>query len=247
MIDPGGGAPLARVLLFAMAFLFAVHGAEAQSSRFYLRGDLALVLGAPAVETDTDPGSAIASLGPTTINGNYGTGMMFDAGVGFRAFPFLRLEGTIGYLPSLAFKGNFGNNPSATTQGTASALIGLATANVDITAFTGRLPGGVQPFVLGGLGFATVTNGQEDDYANGVAFNGSISGATQTNLAWTVGGGAGIPVADRLTVDLTYRWLDLGERRTGSSLLFNGASVPTTPDRADLRVHTIMLGLRYQL
>lgn len=69
MIDPGGEAPLARVLLFAAAFLFAVHGAEAQSSRFYLRGDLALVLGTPAVETDTDPGSAIASLGPTTING----------------------------------------------------------------------------------------------------------------------------------------------------------------------------------
>ena len=92
------------------------------------------MLGTPAVETDTDPGSAIASLGPTTINGNYGTGMMFDAGVGFRAFPFLRLEGTIGYLPSLAFKGNFGNTPSATTQGTVSALVGLATANIDITA-----------------------------------------------------------------------------------------------------------------
>ena len=44
----------------------------------------------------------------------------------------------------------------------------------------------MQPFILGGLGFATVNNGQEDDYTNGVAFNGSISGATQTNLAWTV-------------------------------------------------------------
>jgi opacity protein-like surface antigen len=247
MIDPGGEAPMTRVLLFAMTFLFAVQGAEAQSSRFYLRGDLGLVLGTPAVETDTDPGSALASLGPTTINGNYGTGMMFDAGVGFRAFPFLRLEGTIGYLPSLAFKGNFGNTPSGTTQGTVSALVGLATANVDISAFTGRLPGGLQPFVLGGLGFATVNSGQEDDYTNGVAFNGSISGATQTNLAWTVGGGVGIPVMDRLTLDLTYRWLNLGERRTGSSLLFNGASAPTTPDRADLRVHTIMVGLRYQL
>ena len=117
MIDPGGEAPMTRVLLFAMAFLFAAQGAEAQSSRFYLRGDLGLVLGTPAVETDTDPGSAIASLGPTTINGNYGTGMMFDAGVGFRAFPFLRLEGTIGYLPSLAFKGNFGNNPSGDHPG----------------------------------------------------------------------------------------------------------------------------------
>jgi opacity protein-like surface antigen len=246
MIDPGGEAPMTRVLLFAMAFLFAAQGAEAQSSRFYLRGDLGLVLGTPAVETDTDPGSAIASLGPTTINGNYGTGMMFDAGVGFRAFPFLRLEGTIGYLPSLSFKGNFGNVPAATTQGSVSALVGLASADVDITAFTGRLPGGLQPFVMGGLGFATVTSRQEDDFFNGI-YNGSISGATQTNLAWTVGGGVGIAVMDRLTLDVTYRWLDLGERKVGSTLLFNSATAPTTPDRADLRVHTIMVGLRYQL
>lgn len=236
-----------RVLLLAAAFALVAHAASAQASRFYLRGDLGLVLGTPAVETDTDPGSAIASLGPTTINGNHGTGMMFDAGVGFRAFPFLRLEGTIGYIPSLAFKGNFGNAPAATTRGTVSALVGLATADADISAFTGRLPGGIQPFVLAGLGFATVANGQEDDYTAIGAYNGSISGATQTNLAWTIGGGVGIPLAERLTLDLTYRWLNLGERRTGSSLLFNGTSAPTTPDRADLRVHTIMLGLRYQL
>lgn len=236
-----------KCIAIAAGLLLAATAAHAQTSRFYLRGDIGLALGTPSVETDTDPGSAIASLGPTTINSNFGTGVMFDAGVGFQAFSFLRLEGTIGYVPSLAFKGNFGNNPATSTQSTVSALVGLATANVDIAAFTGRLPGGVQPFVLGGLGFATVTNGQEDDYANGVAFNGSISGATQTNFAWTVGGGVGIPVADRLTLDVTYRWLNLGERRTGSALLFNGTSTPTTPDRADLRVHTIMLGLRYQL
>ncbi|HEY4169581.1 MAG TPA: outer membrane beta-barrel protein [Reyranella sp.] len=236
-----------RVLIFVAAFALAAHAANAQTSRFYLRGDLGLVLGTPAVETDVDPGSAIASLGPTTINGTYGTGMMFDAGVGFRAFPFLRLEGTIGYLPSLAFKGNFGNTPSGTTQSTLSALVGLATANVDLTAFTGRLPGGLQPFVLGGLGFAAITNSREDDYTNGVAYNGSISGATQTNLAWTVGGGVGVPVTDRLTLDVAYRWLDLGERRLGPTLSFNGATAPTTYDRADLRVHTIMVGLRYQL
>ncbi len=240
-----------RVLFFAAAFALVGHAASAQSSgqssRFYLRGDLGLVLGTPAVETDTAPGSASASLGPTTINGNSGTGMMFDAGVGFHAFSFLRLEGTIGYIPSLAFKGNFGNTPAATTRGTVSALVGLAAANIDIAAFTGRLPGGLQPFVLGGLGFATVTNSQEDDYSGNGVYNGSISGSTQTNLAWTVGGGVGVPILERLTLDLTYRWLNLGERRTGSAILFNGPSGPTTPDRADLRVHTIMLGLRYQL
>jgi hypothetical protein len=54
---------------------------------------------------------------------------------------------------------------------------------------------GGQPFVLGGLGFATVTNSREDDYIGNGACNGSISGSTQINMAWTVGGGIGIPVA----------------------------------------------------
>jgi opacity protein-like surface antigen len=238
---------LAAGLLLAVVTTANAQTSNDLASRFYLRGDIGLALGTPSVETDTDPGSAIASLGPTTINGTSGTGMMFDGGVGFRAFPFLRLEGTIGYIPSLAFKGNFGNTPGVTTQSTVSALVGLATANLDIAALTGRLPGGVQPIVLGGLGFATVTNSAEDDYTPVGAFNGSISGATQTNLAWTVGGGVGIPIDDRLTLDITYRWLALGERRTGSTLSFTGASAPTTPDRADLRLHTIMLGLRYQL
>lgn len=94
------------ILSMVIGLLLAVTSANAQDSRFYLRGDIGLVLGTPSVETDTDPGS-------------------------------------------------------------------------------------------GGLGFATVTNSQEDDYTG----NGT----------------------------------------------FNGASAPTTYDRADLKVHTIMLGLRDQL
>jgi len=41
--------------------LLAATTANAQTSRFYLRGDIGLALGTPSVETDTDPGSAIAS------------------------------------------------------------------------------------------------------------------------------------------------------------------------------------------
>jgi opacity protein-like surface antigen len=237
---------MARVLLFAMALLLA-NAAHAQSSRFYLRGDLGLALGTPAVETDVDPGSAIASLGTDTVNGTFGTGAIFDAGVGYRVFSFLRLEGSVGYIPNLAFKGNFGSTPSNYAQGNVSALIGLATANFELTALTGRLPGGLQPFVLGGVGFANIANGNEDDYAAGGNYRNTFNGASKTNFAWTVGGGIGIPVADRLTFDVIYRWLDLGERRVGPILNSFGTLSTLTQDRADLRVHAIMVGLRYQL
>ena len=82
---------------------------------------------------------------------------------------------------------------------------------------TGRLPGGLQPFVLGGVGFANIANGGENDYSNGT-FATRSAARPPTNLAWTVGGGIGIPLDDRLTLDVTYRWLDLGERRVGSDL-----------------------------
>jgi opacity protein-like surface antigen len=237
---------MARVLLFAAAFLFVADAATAQSSRFYVRGDLGLALGTPSVETDTNPGSATASLGADTINGTFGNGMIFDAGVGYRAFSFLRLEGSIGYIPNLTFGGAFGSTTSSTTYGNVSALIGFATANFDLTALTGRLPGGFQPFVLGGVGFANIANGGENDYSNGT-YRNTFGGATTTNLAWTVGGGIGIPLADRLTLDVTYRWLDLGERRVGPILNSFGSLATLTQDRADLRVHAIMLGLRYEL
>jgi opacity protein-like surface antigen len=223
------------IVAVAVGVLLAASSAGAQTSRFYVRGDLGLALGTSSAETDTNPNSAVASLGSDTIDGSLGTGAIFDMGVGFRAFSFL-----------LAFKGNFASSGASTTRSTVSALVGLATANVDLAAFTGPLPGGVQPFVLSGVGFANVFNGAEDDYANGV-FQNTFGSSTQTNSAWTVGGGVGIPVAERLTLDLVYRWLDLGERRSGPLLFSSGGTFTLTQDRADLRVHTIMLGLRYQL
>jgi opacity protein-like surface antigen len=54
-------------------------------------------------------------------------------------------------------------------------------------------------------------------------------------------------VAPGLTLDVTYRYLDLGERRVGPILYFAGGPATLTQDRADLRVHTIMIGLRYEL
>jgi opacity protein-like surface antigen len=235
-----------RSLALAAGIILLGQSAFAEPSRLYLRGDLGLVLGMSSAETDTDPGSPIASLGPDTINGTLGTGLMFDMGVGYRAFPFLRVEGTVGYIPSLGFKGTFASDAASTTQGSVSALVGLASAAIDLAGLTGPLPGGIQPFVLGGIGVANVYNGPEDDFRNG-AYRNTFSSSTQTNLAWTVGGGTGFPMSPGFTLDVAYRYLDLGERRVGPTLNTFGTLAPLTQDRADLRVHTIMIGLRYAL
>ena len=45
-----------KSIVIAANLLLAASVANAQDSRFYLRGDIGLVLGTPSVETDTDPG-----------------------------------------------------------------------------------------------------------------------------------------------------------------------------------------------
>jgi len=219
----------------------------AQTSGFYVRGDIGIALGTSSNEFDTAPGAYNESLGNNLIWGKPEPGVIFDLGVGYRFAPFLRVEGSVGYIPSMVFNGTFNDPPSSTTRANISALVGLASAYIDFAGLFGPLPGNIQPFVLGGVGFATVTNGAESDYRNGQYAN-TFSGMTVTNVAWTAGAGVGVPLSRRLTFDLTYRYLDLGQRFVGPVLTSaSGSQEVLTLDRANLQVHTIMVGLRFEL
>lgn len=234
--------------LVAIAGVLAVLGgpAAAQSTGIYIRGDVGAALGAPSTETDTNPGASNASLGNDLIWGTPGASVIFDFGVGYRFAPFLRFEGTIGYIPSMAFNGTFDSAPTVTARSTLSALVGMASGYLDFAGLLGTLPGNVQPFIVGGVGFANIYNGPEDDFVNGVYAN-TFSGNTMTNLAWSAGAGIGIPLSPRLMLDVTYRFIDLGERRVGPALSVAGTTVFLSQDRADLQVHTVMIGLRFAL
>lgn len=235
-----------KALLGAVGVLMALAGpVAAQSSEIYLRGDFGLVFGTWSTETDLNPGAANASLGPNPLWGKTGTGVMVDIGAGYRFAPFLRLEGTIGYLPSIEFNGTFSNS-TVTARSNISALVGLAAAYIDIAGLIGKLPHDIQPFVLGGAGFATVINSAENAYLNGQYVN-SFSGATITNVAWTAGAGIGVPLTPSLMLDLTYRYLDLGQRRVGPLLTDPTGQFLLTQDRADMQVHNVMIGLRFAM
>jgi len=237
-----------RMILVTVGTLAVVTGpAIAQSGPFYIRGDVGVALGTPSNEYDTVPSADNASLGSDVIWGKPDAGVLFDAGIGYRFAPFLRFEGTIGYLPSMAFNGTFGSNSLATTRSSISALVGLASGYLDFAGLIGPMPGNIQPSILGGVGFATVTNGAESDYNSG-RYSNTFSGATVTNVAWTAGAGIGVPLSPRLTLDVMYRYLDLGQRFAGPLLSSpSGAQDMLTLDKADFRVHAITVGLRLAL
>lgn len=110
----------------------------------------------------------------------------------------------------------------------------------------------VQPFLTGGLGVSFNTM---DDWTRTQAGAPrpvrTFEGATETNFAWSVGGGVSASLAELfgtqtpIMLDLSYRYIDLGNVQGGSAPLpGNGAGVPIEPFNFDMTNHVVSLGLR---
>ena len=219
--------------------------------RFYVRGDVGATFGSESTERDTNPNAPNFSLATTQIRGSTDTGFLGDVGVGFRISPVFRVEATYLRLASTTFQGTFVPG-GGSARATVSADIGMANAYIDLDTWTrpvlNRLDpmlGKLQPFLVGGLGATLNHNGDETDSAGGVTIN-HFAGADHTDLAWSLGAGFGYPICDGVIVDVTYRYLDLGQRRTGTTLTaLSGAKSTLTPDTADLQAHVLTLGVRW--
>jgi len=210
---------------------------------FYVRGDVGMAVGTQSNESDTNPNAFNASLGTTIIKGGMAASFAGGAGVGFRLTPLFRIEGSYTHIGPQHFKGNFVPGTGVTVSDTHSE-IGLINGYFDAAPLLPPLPFGAQPFATVGIGATVNVNGTETDKHSGLP-DTFFSGATHVDLAWAVGAGTGFPVANNIIVDVTYRYLDLGERRTGT--VNSGSGIPAsvlTVDRADLQTHTIMVGAR---
>ena len=114
---------------------------------------------------------------------------------------------------------------------------GFNSLDAEVSTFTGMVNawwdiydlGGWKPYIGGGVGFAHHT-------ISASAPVGSTGKADDTTFAWQIGAGVGIDVTDNLTVDIGYRFTDLG-RPQGP-----GAS-PFYVD--DFYSHEFRIGLRY--
>ena len=56
----------------------------------------------------------------------------------------------------------------------------------------------------------------------------------------------GYQVTDRLTIDLAYRYLDMGDGVTGDLIAYDGTNTVVNPMHfEDLTSHDVMLGIRW--
>jgi opacity protein-like surface antigen len=175
----------------------------------------------------------------------------FGLGIGVERGRWLRLDVTGEYRGKFLFLAQdlYHGGPVGdwyTNEFTADieSWVGLFNAYIDIGTWCG-----LTPYVGGGVGMASVSVlGLKDvNVPNlGVAFGRDN---TEYNFAWALYAGMSYDVTDRFTLDLGYRYLDLGDARSGEVNAYNG-----DPDGhysgleiRDITSHDLMLSARFAL
>ena len=167
--------------------------------------------------------------GPGTVN-NINGSLILGAGVGYRSTSGLRGDVTFAYRPSYALHEFVGDATySANIQSTTLMVNGY----YDFTA------GGVRPYLGAGIGWAR--NDTDKLTQNfGLGFSNTFNGATKDNAAFALMAGVGVPLPG-WTLDIGYRYIDMGKFGTGPGAAFGISSGHT----GKLTAHELTLGARF--
>lgn len=174
------------------------------------------------------------------LDDDVGDSPIIGAGVGYRFNQYLRADVTLAYRGGyeIDVNGRVLNN-NVNWQGDVSALTGLVNVYGDIGKF-----GILTPYVGAGIG---VSRNQIDDIAiHATGVTGHIDGETTNSFAWQLSAGVGIEVAPKWTVDVGYRYINLGEAKSGNTGNVNNVGITGEASKGDLSAHEIQAGVRYQ-
>ncbi|WP_024506218.1 outer membrane beta-barrel protein [Bradyrhizobium sp. ARR65] len=227
---------------------------------WYLRGDIGMTntrgkLFAPAYNDST-------TLSVNQVGHEFTSGTSFDVGVGYQFNSWFRADITGEYRSKVHFSGNdfarvnFGPGLGVfpigdTYSGGFSSWVAMVNAYVDLGTWWC-----ITPFVGAGVGAAYNTfSGLSDtttfpanlSAAVGVPLTSlyQANSGSKWDLAWAVHAGLAYKATNSLTIELAYRYLDLGSAITGGGATFDG----TTSSRAfqfhDLTSQDVRLGLRW--
>jgi opacity protein-like surface antigen len=109
---------------------------------------------------------------------------------------------------------------------------------------------GLVPFVGAGIGFAHhrvhgLTDIDNTPGYNATGFSGEF---TKTTLAWAVHAGLGYQVSPNLTLEIAYRYLNMGDATSDqlSSLPLPAQFSASPVELKDVAAHEVKLGMRWQ-
>jgi opacity protein-like surface antigen len=224
--------------------------AAAEFGGWYLRGDIGMsnqkVKNLYNVLYNA-PGTSVVPQGM-----EFDSAPTFGVGVGYQFNNWLRADITGEYRGKAGFTGidivRFNGTPIGVDQYTAkkSELLFMANGYADLGTWWN-----VTPFVGAGIGASRNTiSGFTDTCPVGCGGGSVAYGATNSkwNFAWAVHAGLGYRVNNNLTVELAYRYLDLGDAASGDLVTYTGVNNVYNPmEFRNITSHDVKLGVRWML
>jgi opacity protein-like surface antigen len=173
-------------------------------------------------------------------------------GIGYQWNNWLRVDTTLEYRGKAnfhavdSFFNQFGANPSFNTDvytATKSELVGLVNVFLDLGTWWC-----VTPFIGAGAGFARVKVDHFLDLNLIAGGGGWADSSTQTNFAWSLQAGVAYKVNPNFAVELSYRYLNMGNFDTLPVVNFDPTQLGEPPFTfRKVQSHDIMLGVRWML
>jgi len=211
--------------------------AAVEYSGWYLRGDVGLGINTGNTTMTIVPNPLIglpADAFNSFYNPTISASGIFDIGVGYQFNNWLRFDVTGEYHGGSQFQVlEQVGIPSTSTQfadwyrGSLSSYILMANGYVDIGTWYG-----MTPFVGAGVGWAqNHLDGMTDTGfayvgpgSTGSPTGGFLNNGVTNNLAWALMAGLDFDVTQNLKLELGYRFLDIGQVKSGVSNCFNGTA-----------------------
>lgn len=235
---------------------------------WYLRGDFGVNapgggLSPTQEETSANGGSFVDSSLSRTAS--------VDLGVGYRFTPNFRVDGTFEMRSGSTFRGTSNvlipNSRGQTAadiygfyDGQVESQVALLNGYYDIGTWKG-----ITPFVSASVGVARNTvsgltssnDATINTYSNVAPFalTGSLNDhstsysakKTTYGFAWGLGTGAAMAVNDRLSIEASYRYLNLGNAAASSLLNCSCGSTGSAVKLGSIDSHDLRLGMRWSL
>jgi len=236
----------------------------AQAGDWYLRAALGYEQSADADYSDTDCssrqppalfGCAMGGDGRSIgAYGDFGDYPMVELALGTRLLPWLRTDLSLGYRFAIDYQGN-ANFLAVGTQQPVSAELeswnGMVNVFVDLAALSGTDLGRFQPYVGAGVGVALNQLGRMTylfpENPKKHKFSLTPEGE-RTNFAYRLVVGTGIALSERVMLDLSAYYTDLGEVGTDTGIMAMNnipAGILIDETATDWRAFGVGIGLRY--
>jgi opacity protein-like surface antigen len=175
---------------------------------------------------------------PTKIDDNT-TSFIIGGGVGYRVTPNLRTDFTIGYRGGYELSAS---DASAAFRADIRSWAYMFNGYFDIP-----IGGSWKPYVGAGIGYAR--NEIESIVAKVPGLSIAVPGGIKSGLAWSLSAGIGYSLSKTTTLDIGYRYIDLGKIETETGLAtFVPATFSPQPyygATGKLHAHELTIGLRF--